>query len=417
MAERWQQSDPEKRVSRGMLLRWFAVLILGAASFASPLEAAKPLKVYVLVGQSNMQGHAHVRSLDHMALVDVCQPTLSKIRDKDGTSRIHRDVWISYLSAGGVRTGQLTTGFGADENKIGPELGFGIRMSELQQEPILIIKTAWGGKSLHTDFRPPSAGPFEFRQEQLDRFAADGKDVEQIQKDKREATGHYYRLMLAHVREVLADISAVYPGYDAKAGHELAGLVWFQGWNDMVDRGVYPQRDQPGGYDAYSAVFEHFIRDVRKDLDAPQLPIVIGVMGAGGPVAEYGPKQVRYAGIHQNFRDAMAAPAKSPEFQGSVTAVRTEDSWDLELSRLKSLDDDLKQEVKQQIADGKLEKKQSQAAIDQLRDERMTKLEQKTLTTGITNFEFHYYGSALILTDIGISFADALQESQPSAEN
>jgi alpha-galactosidase len=27
-------------------------------------------------------------------------------------------------------------------------------------EPVLIIKAAWGGKSLHTDFRPPSAGPY-----------------------------------------------------------------------------------------------------------------------------------------------------------------------------------------------------------------------------------------------------------------
>ena len=26
---------------------------------------------------------------------------------------------------------------------------------------MLIIKTAWGGKSLHTDFRPPSAGPYQ----------------------------------------------------------------------------------------------------------------------------------------------------------------------------------------------------------------------------------------------------------------
>lgn len=416
MAGQWMQLDSEKIASRRMLNRLFPVLLV-LASCISTLEAAKPLQVYVLVGQSNMQGHAHVRSLDHMALLDVCQQTLSKIRDKDGTPRVHSDVWISYLSAGGVKTGQLTTGFGADENKIGPELGFGIRMSELQQEPILIIKTAWGGKSLHTDFRPPSAGPYVYRQEQLDRFAADGKDVEKIQKDKRESTGHYYRLMLEHVRGVLADISDVYPDYDAAAGYELSGLVWFQGWNDMVDRGVYPQRDQPGGYDAYSAVFEHFIRDVRKDLKSPELPIVIGVMGAGGPVSEYGPKQVRYSGIHQNFRDAMAAPASKPEFQGRVTAVRTEDSWDLELSRLKSLDDDLRQEVKQRIADGKLEKRQSQTAIDQLRDERMTELEQKTLTTGITNFEFHYYGSAVILTDIGISFADALQPSQQSADN
>ena len=38
----------------------------------------------------------------------------------DGTPKIVDDVWISYLSPNGVKAGRLTTGFGADENKIGP---------------------------------------------------------------------------------------------------------------------------------------------------------------------------------------------------------------------------------------------------------------------------------------------------------
>ena len=394
---------------------WLSVFLLTA--FASPIRAAAaPLKVFILVGQSNMQGHAHVRTLDHLAMVEECQGTLASIRTADGTHRVYENVRISYLSSNGVRQGPLTTGFGADENKIGPELGFGIRMSEQLAEPFLIIKAAWGGKSLHTDFRSPSAGPFQFRDDQLARFERDGKDVGQIQQEKREATGHYYRLMLEHVRSVLGDLPSVYPNYDADAGYELAGFVWFQGWNDMVDRGIYPQRDQPGGYDAYSAALTHFIRDVRKDLQAPGLPFVIGVMGAGGPVSSYGPAQRRYSGIHQNFRDAMAAPAGRPEFRGNVLAVRTENSWDLELSRLKSREDAIRQDVKQQVADGKLAKGESQAAIERLRNERLSPAEQQKLKAGISNFEFHYYGSARILTDIGTSFADALlQSGQPAA--
>ena len=53
------------------------------------------------------------------------------------------------------------------------------------------------------------------------------------------------------------------------AGYELAGFVWFQGWNDMVGRDVYPNRDKPGGYDLYSRLMAQLIRDVRKDLSAP----------------------------------------------------------------------------------------------------------------------------------------------------
>ena len=56
--------------------------------------------------------------------------------------------------------------------------------------------------------------------------------------EKARASGHSYRLMIGHVKRVLADIQRVVPGHDASEGHELAGFVWFQGWNDMVDQGA-----------------------------------------------------------------------------------------------------------------------------------------------------------------------------------
>lgn len=42
--------------------------------------------------------------------------------------------------------------------RIGPELEFGNTIGEKYDEQILIIKTAWGGNSLHLDFRPTSSG-------------------------------------------------------------------------------------------------------------------------------------------------------------------------------------------------------------------------------------------------------------------
>ena len=92
-----------------------------------------------------------------------------------------------------------------------------------------------------------------------------------------------------------------------------------------------PNRDRAGGYAAYSEAMAHFIRDVRRDLNAPKLPFVIGVLGVGCPVAAYGADEKRYATTHQNFRDAMAAPAKLPEFKGNVATVLAEKYWDLEL--------------------------------------------------------------------------------------
>ena len=62
-------------------------------------------------------------------------------------------------------------------------------MQQLLNEPLLIIKTAWGGKSLNTDFRPPSAGPYEFNESQREGMKKQGKDIGEIQAEKAEATG------------------------------------------------------------------------------------------------------------------------------------------------------------------------------------------------------------------------------------
>ena len=53
------------------------------------------------------------------------------------------------------------------------------------------------------------------------------------------------------------------PHYDSQRGYELAGFVWFQGFNDMVDSWTYHKQMPPGGYDFYGDLLAHFIRDVR----------------------------------------------------------------------------------------------------------------------------------------------------------
>ena len=377
---------------------------------ASGAEGRKPLKVFLLVGQSNMQGHAQVRTFEHIGMDPKTAPLLREMQGADGKPRTCEQVWISYLSSGGEKQGRLTAGFGADENKIGPEFTFGIRMHKLLNEPILIIKTAWGGKSLHTDFRSPSSGPYEFNETQLETLKKQGKDLAAIRADREKATGHYYRRMMDHVKKVLGNIKQVYPDYDSSQGHELAGFVWFQGWNDMVDRGVYPNRDKPGGYAAYSEALTRFIRDVRKDLSAPDLPFVIGVMGVGGPVKQYLPAQRRYSAIHQNFRDAMAAPAALPEFRGNVAAVLTENYWDMELVGLRARETKIQQQAKQLSSERKLSRVEQRATLDDLRTKEFSAREIETLQKGVSNAEYHYLGSAKIMAQIGVGFAEAMAE-------
>jgi len=381
--------------------------------FAVQLHA-KPLKVFILAGQSNMQGHAKVSTFEHIGMDPATAPMLAEMLGADGKPKVCERVWISSIGCGKdekeEQTGKLTAGFGASPEKIGPEFTFGLYMQKLTDAPILLIKTSWGGKSLNTDFRSPSAGPYVFNETQLANFQKQGKDVAAMTAEKAKATGVYYRLMIEHVKKVLADLKRVVPSYDPAQGYELAGFAWFQGWNDMVDGSTYPNRDKAGGHDAYSVAMAHLIRDVRKDLNSPKLPFAIGVMGVGGPTADYGPDEQRYKTTHQNFRDAMAAPAKLPEFQGNVAAVLAEKYWDRELRLARQKEAKLKDEAKKQAKDSKLKPAEEKAALDKLRATALTERERLVLEKGISNFEFHYLGSAKILGGVGKGLAEAMSD-------
>ena len=297
----------------------------------SPISHAKPLKVFILAGQSNMQGHADISTFDYIGKDPLTAPILAAMRDAEGKPKVCDKVWISSLGCGGnqysdmlEKTGKLTAGFGASASEIGPEFTFGIYSEKTLKEPVLIIKTSWGGRSLNTDFRPPSAGQYKLPkavQDVWDQYPQGAHGVPKLedrkkwQEDKDAASGVMYRAMIEHVGKVTKDIKQVCPEYDEKAGYELAGFVWFQGFNDLVDGQTYPDEN----YDDYSRLLAHFIRDVRKDLSAPKLPFVIGVLGVDGD------KNV-------NFRKAMAAPADMPEFKGNVVAVDTAPFWDKDIA-------------------------------------------------------------------------------------
>jgi alpha-galactosidase len=388
------------------------LFLLAALTASQPVAAAaKPVRVFILAGQSNMQGHAKVSTFEHIGMDPATKPMLAEMLNADGSPKVCERVWISSIgSADAEQTGKLTAGFGATTEKIGPEFTFGLYMQKFTDAPILLIKTAWGGKSLNTDFRPPSAGPYVFNETQLAAFQKQGKDLAAIKAAKEKETGVSYRLMIEHVKKVLGDIKRVVPDYDADQGYELAGFAWFQGWNDMVDSGTYPNRDKAGGYDAYSTAMAHFIRDVRKDLNAPKLPFVIGVLGVGGPTAEYGPDQQRYKAMHQHFRDAMAAPAQLPEFKGNVATVLAEKYWDQELTAAKTKDNEIRQRAKKLATEGKLKPAEEKAALEKLRTEGLTERERQVLEQGISNFEFHYLGSAKILGGVGKGLAEAMAE-------
>jgi alpha-galactosidase len=187
-------------------------------------------------------------------------------------------VQIWYLG----RKGNLTAGFGVREGYVGPELGFGHVVGDALEEPVLLIKLAWGGKSLGKDFRPPSSGG---------------------------EVGPYYQEVLKLTREVLRDAQSLFPQY---ADHklELAGFGWHQGWNDRVNQSFN---------DEYERNMANFIRDIRKDLGVPKLPFVIAETGMSGR-EETHPRAL-------SLMKAQAAVAQYDEFQGNVAFVGTRDFY------------------------------------------------------------------------------------------
>jgi alpha-galactosidase len=293
--------------------------------------AGKRLKIYVLAGQSNMQGKARPHTIARMALSPESKDLHDKLVDSDGAPRVLENTHMVYFTGSDGKkraykldetSGKLTVFNGS----FGPEFAFGVTMDEKVDQPILIIKTAWGGRDLHTDFRPPSAGTRLTNPATAEKWKEEGTYEENMAKRKEqfEDGGRNYRLMLKLVRSVLADPKKYHPAYDEAAGYEIAGFVWFQGYNDMI--GPYPSdpkggRGAPKDYSEYSRLMACFIRDVRKDFSVPDMPFVIGVMGLGG-------------NTDGAFQKAQAAPAEWDEFKGNVAAVFTGKYWDHEMEKL-----------------------------------------------------------------------------------
>lgn len=286
-----------------IVLTWMCLTV--PASNAIAAEPSGPIRVFVLAGQSNMEGKAKVSLLESQASRPATRDLFRHLRNENGWLE-RDDVRVKFFD----RQGKLTVGFGSPKC-IGPELGFGHVVGDRYEEPVLLIKTAWGGRSLSRDFRSPSAGLPP--QVALDKLLADQrrKKPDTTLDDVKGQFGASYRAMLDEVNRTLADPKAQFPESDEK-DYELAGFVWFQGWNDMISAESTAE---------YAANLAHFIRDVRKDLKAPQLPFVIGQMGVDG---DHPGENVR------RFKAAQAAVLENDEFRGNVALLKTDAFWDTE---------------------------------------------------------------------------------------
>jgi len=167
---------------------------------------------------------------------------------------------------------------------------------------------------------------------------------------------------------------------------------------------VYPNQGKAGGYDLYATLLGHFIRDVRKDLSAPKLPFVIGVMGIDGLKGDKGEMK--------HFREAQRKPTTLDEFKGNVFVVETAPFWDDELQTFVERKERVYGKLEQGFrkATPKPTEPEKQAARKKALDEEFKPEELTRLKTGVSNGGYHYLGAAKILAPIGKAFAEALVE-------
>lgn len=278
-----------------------SILFVLTLSFQS--YSQKKVKVFLMAGQSNMQGHAQLSQLNKLLcakqainLPSDAKNCYAEISDEE--ERVFQTIsdyywngseyaygyesWQARLEAQSItknplvderlvidsdkvgmiqfdyrrndgvrsnptiRSGGLNVGFGASDNLYGSELILGHYLAEHIEEDIILIKVAEGGTNLHVQWRSPS----------MEARLGVGDEPSN------------YPLLLTHLNDVIANPGNYLDKYIGENIElEVAGFVWFQGWNDTVNNEYASQ---------YETNLTDLITDLRTDLSLPELPIVIG---------------------------------------------------------------------------------------------------------------------------------------------
>jgi hypothetical protein len=400
---------------RLIIVAFVLVLTSCVTSSATTAEAVAPssdkkIKVYILAGQSNMEEKAGIEALacqvgqertknrythlikdgDHAAFTKMFNETRTKPlksfhdtmqRDKKKKPTpasynfsTRKDVWLSNHR----HHSDLTLNY-ASPTKFGLEVNFAHAMGDAHDEQVLIIKTAWGGKSVDVDYRSPSGMPtekelkaewdglveknnenhkkavaaypkkvanYEKKLAAYNKALKDKDNKKKLKKPKKpraptkagkgrgpksfeeykDRYGYYYREMISEVKEVLANLKTHHPDYKGQ-GYEIKGFVWFQGYNDMFS---------DKARNNYAKNLVKIIKDVKSELKVEKLNVVIGQMGHHGDqkglYQETKDKKTGKMVMSGNgaIRKAQLQASQHPDIKNFTALVRTAPFWDVE---------------------------------------------------------------------------------------
>ncbi|MEO6752455.1 MAG: sialate O-acetylesterase [Chthoniobacteraceae bacterium] len=279
--------------------------------YESPANQTKKVKVFILMGQSNMVGMGDIEPGDKPGTLTTLVQKEKKyplLLDDAGKWGVRGDVY--YYDAR-VKKGSPLSALSNNGKSIGPELGFGFVMGELLDEPVLVLKSCIGNRSLGWDLLPPGS----------ERFVVDGKTYAgykdtpdswiegQPKKVVNWYAGKQYDDDMANAKAALADLAKIYPDYKGQ-GYEIAGFVWWQGNKDQ--NAVHASR--------YEQNLARLITSLRKDYNAPNAKFILAT-GCGFTGREGFGLQITEAQL------AIGDTKKHPEFAGNLKAVDSRDLW------------------------------------------------------------------------------------------
>ncbi len=277
-----------------------------------PANQSKPLKVFILMGQSNMVGMGEINPETKKGTLACLTRTEKKypfLVDDSGNWVVRKDVY--YYDAR-VKKGSHLSPTSNNGKTIGPELGFGWVMGHALDEPVLVLKSCIGNRSLGWDLLPPGS----------ERFTVDGrtyagyKDTPdswgegQPKKEVNWYAGKQYDDDMANAKAALENLAAIHPDYKGQ-GYEIAGFVWWQGHKDHLNA-VHAAR--------YEVNLKRLITSLRHDYKAPNAKFALAT-GCGNP------GRTGLGLVVAEAQLAIADPKKHPEFAGNVKAVDSRDLW------------------------------------------------------------------------------------------
>jgi len=313
----------------GLLLLTAPVLQVKADTLpdpdGKPADMSRPVKVFVLMGQSNMLGAGKINPSKKKAGGSLTEAVKEKglyryLVDDDGNWTVRKDVRNVRVMGSGTGPMKVFNNewMTIKGRSIGPEIGIGHYLGHATDAPVLILKSCIGNRSLGWDLLPPGSERYEVEEKdkktgEMKTFVYAGyKDSPNKWEKGTEPepigwyAGKQYDGDIARTKQVLAELGKYYP--DANK-YEVAGFFFWQGDKDRYNAAHAGRYEQN---------LVHFIRQLREDFNAPNAKFVCATLGQTKKGAE---------GNEGLILDAMFAvdgrSGKYPEFKGNVATVYT----------------------------------------------------------------------------------------------